>query len=97
MKKYMVFTQMVDKFDAVPRPPGDLMAIGKLNRKTSPLPEGYNEWLADNMGELKQLKVCMPSHLLPGTGLACRHRLLCVRCPVFRRLSQCLLRCACTG
>ena len=56
---------MVDKFDAVPRPPGDLMAIGKLNRKTQPMPKGYNEWLADNMGELKQLKVCMSA--------ICRH------------------------
>ena len=37
MKKYMVFTQMVDKFDAVPRPPGDLMAIGKVRFGLPPL------------------------------------------------------------
>lgn len=55
-KKFMVFTQMVDKFDAVPRPPGDLMAIGVLNRKTCPEPKTFKKWMAANAGELVELK-----------------------------------------
>lgn len=55
-KKYMVFTHMVDLFDEVPRPPGDLLAIGTLNRKTSPEPDGYREWLAGNQTGIQMLK-----------------------------------------
>eukprot|EP01051_Picozoa_sp_SAG22_P009153 SAG22_NODE_743_length_7504_cov_4.816745_3_plen_49_part_00 len=44
----MVYSKMVDLFDSVPRPPGDLMAIGNLTRKMSPEPKGYPGWLAAN-------------------------------------------------
>lgn len=56
MRKYLVFSHMVDLFDEVPRPPGDLLAIGTLNRKTSPEPEGYEEWLAQNQADVVQLR-----------------------------------------
>jgi hypothetical protein len=55
-RKYMIFTQMVDLFDSVPRPPGDLMSIGVLNRKTCPEPPGYKAWIKDNKHELQRLK-----------------------------------------
>jgi broad specificity phosphatase PhoE len=56
MRKYLVFSNMVDLFDEVPRPPGDLLAIGTLNRKTSPEPEGYKEWLAQNDVDVQMLR-----------------------------------------
>lgn len=55
MRKYLVFSHMVDLFDEVPRPPGDLLAIGTLNRKTSPEPKGYKEWLAQNPRDVEML------------------------------------------
>lgn len=55
MRKYMVYTKMVDLFDSVPRPPGDLMAIGQLSRKTSPEPAGYHDWFAANPKDWKVL------------------------------------------
>jgi broad specificity phosphatase PhoE len=56
MRKFLVFSNMVDLFDEVPRPPGDLLAIGTLNRKTSPEPEGYKEWLAQNSTDVEMLR-----------------------------------------
>ena len=55
-QKYLVFTQMVDLFDSVPRPPGDLLSIGSLNRKTSPQPDGFLEWLEVNQVDVEMLK-----------------------------------------
>jgi hypothetical protein len=55
-RKYMVYTHMVDLFDQVPRPPGDLMSMGMLSRKSSPEPEGYQEWLAANPEDVVAVK-----------------------------------------
>jgi hypothetical protein len=55
-RKYMVYTQMVNLFDRVPRPPGDLMSMGTLSRKSSPEPGGYQEWLVANPKDLVAIK-----------------------------------------
>ena len=71
MLQYMVYTKMVDLFDSVPRPPGDLMSIGSLTRKTSKEPKGYVPWFQANKRDweiLNKGEVCA-SQVLPCQSL----------------------------